>query len=67
VAYLTGNPRTKKQAKEMLARGETEPYQPGIGVIPRDGTVALEGPHYPEAHRWYANGVMKNGELVRIR
>lgn len=31
------------------------------------GTVFLEGPHYPEPHRWYAQGEMKDGVLIKVK
>ena len=35
--------------------------------VPRDGKVYLEGPHYPEPHRWYAEAWLKDGEVIRVR
>ncbi len=68
MAYVSPNYKTKKALKEALASGvSVRVYQPGLGTIPRDGSVSLEGPHYPEPHRWYAEGVMENGKLVKIR
>jgi hypothetical protein len=31
------------------------------------GTAALEGPHYPEAHRWYAEATLVNGIVVKVK
>ena len=44
-------------------------YQPGPFATdePINGTVALEGPHYPQPHRWYAEGFAVNGILVRVK
>jgi len=68
VAYVIPNYKTKKALEEALARGvNVEVFQPGLGTVPWDGTVSLEGPHYPEPHRWYACGVMKDGKLVKVR
>lgn len=65
--YASGNPKTKKQLKEWIQSGrEVEVFQPGLGEVPRDGRITLEGPHYPEPHRWYATGVMKDGKLVKV-
>jgi superfamily II RNA helicase len=33
----------------------------------RDGGIALEGPHYPEPHRWYASGECKDGMLIALK
>lgn len=70
--YTDRNFRTKKAIKEAIAAGQRiTVYQPNGDltgtVAPRDGTVYLEGPHYPEPHRWYAQGTMKDGVLVAIK
>lgn len=69
--YTSINFRTKKQLKEALAAGTfVDIYQPGgffPTVIPENGTVTLEGPHYPEPHRWYATGIIKDGKLVAVK
>lgn len=68
MAYVRPNYKTKKALKEALARGEkVEVFQPGLGTVPRDGYVALEGPHYPEPHRWWACGMMEGGRLVKAK
>jgi hypothetical protein len=35
--------------------------------VPENGTVYLEGPHYPEPHKWYAQGTMVNGKLTKVK
>jgi hypothetical protein len=53
----------------LMARPITV-YQPNgdlTGVsAPLNGRVTIEGPHYPEPHRWYANAVLENGEVVKV-
>jgi hypothetical protein len=66
MAYVVGNPKTKKAAKEMLTNGGVELFEPGLGRIPADGEVYLEGPHYPEPHRWYATAKIVGGKVVKI-
>jgi len=66
--YVYPNFKTKKQLREALAAGQAvSVYQPGLGTVPTDGTVTLEGPHYPEPHRWYAQGTMRGGRLVGVK
>ena len=68
--YTSPNFKTKKALKEALARGErVRFFQPGPfgGNEPRDGTVSLEGPHYPEPHKWYARAIAKDGFIVSIK
>ena len=31
-----------------------------------NGKVYLEGPHYPEPHRWYAVGIAQDGRLISL-
>jgi hypothetical protein len=68
MAYTTKNYKTKKALKEDVAAGiRVTVFQPGLGTVPENGTVALEGPHYPAAHSWYAEGTMKDGVLVKVK
>ena len=67
--YTVKNYRTKKALREAVAGGEqVDNYQPG-GFFPaqRDGTVYLEGPHYPQAHTWYAQAVVKDGIIQSVK
>lgn len=69
MAYTRTNYRTKKALKEALAAGETvEVFQPGpFGPDVADGSTLLEGPHYPEPHRWYASATVENGRAVKVK
>jgi hypothetical protein len=42
-------------------------FCPGVGSVPENGRVTLEGPWYPEPHKWYAQGTMKGGKLVSVK
>ena len=57
MAYATGNPQTKKKLKELVADGiKIKIFQPG-GLFPMKAgpnQTAVEGPHSPEPHKWYA-------------
>jgi len=67
--YTIENFKTKKALKEAVKRGDSvEVYQPGPfgDNVPRCGSVALEGPHYPEPHRWYASATLENGLVVKV-
>lgn len=69
--YVSGNPPTKAAIKRDLKAGKTfNVFQPNnmFGtVVPDNGTVTLEGPHFPKPHRWYGTGTMKDGKLVAIK
>lgn len=68
MSYVSPNYRTKKELKQALANGEiVTVYNHGLGNVPTDGPVFLEGPHYPKPHTWYAQGVVRCGVLVSVR
>ena len=67
--YTVKNFKTKKAIKEAVANGEEiRVYQPGPfgGNEPTEGKVCIEGPHYPEPHKWYAEATLKNGLVVKV-
>ncbi len=67
--YTSKNFRTKKALKEAVDQGhKISYYQPGPfgGNEPRDGTIYLEGPHYPEPHKWYAKALVRDGLIVKV-
>ena len=68
--YAIKNYTSKKSIKEQIAlHGHAGGiFNPGLfGEGPRDGTVTLEGPHYPKPHRWYGTATMKDGKIVAIK
>ncbi len=68
MTYVHPNFKTKKALKQAVKDGEhINVYQPGLGSIPINGTVYLEGPHYPKPHTWYAEGTMQNGALITVK
>jgi hypothetical protein len=69
MAYVVGNPKTKKLLKEWIKSDkDVQVFQPGrFGGDLLNGSVALEGPQYPEAHRWYAEGTLKDGRLIKVK
>ena len=66
--YVTPNCKTKKELKERVARGEhVTVFAPGLVSPPVNGSCAVEGPHYPEPHRWYASVTIENGVVTKVR
>jgi hypothetical protein len=68
--YTVKNFKTKKQLKEAVAAGElVQVYQPGPfnKGIEQQGSFCVEGPHYPECHRWYAGVTVEGGRVVKVR
>ena len=66
--YTVHNYKTKKAVREAVQAGErVAVYQPGglFPVVP--GKNAVEGPHYPAPHAWYASAVIADGVIVKIK
>ena len=71
MAYTHTNFKSKNALKDAVAAGERVTiYQPGPFASPRNqpenGEAFLEGPHYPEPHRWYAQVLMKDGIVAKV-
>lgn len=66
MAYTVTNFKSKKALRTALEAGEVvRVFQPGpFGPVVRDGLTVLEGPHFPEPHRWYAQATIKDGQVV---
>lgn len=67
--YTDRNFKTKKALKDAFKSGEKiGVYQPG-GIFPSqtDGQVALEGPHSPAPHTWYASATIKDGIITKVK
>ncbi len=68
--YVLPNFKTKKALKEAVARGEhVSIFQPGSfsGSEPKNGSLAVEGPHYPKPHTWYAEVTITNGKITKVK
>ena len=68
--YTHENFRTKKELKTAVAEGrKITYYQPGPfgDNEPKDGKIYIEGPHYPQPHKWYAECTVKDGFIVKVR
>jgi len=65
--YTERNFKSKKALKEAVASGEEiGTFSPSIFPPKRNGTITLEGPHYPEPHRWYAQArVDEDGIIIK--
>jgi len=68
MAYTSTNFPSKKALKTALAEGKlVTVFSPGPFPVKSAGWVALEGPHYPKPHTWYAEGFLENGVLVKVK
>lgn len=66
--YTVTNYKSKKALKDAVAQGaKVRIFAPGLGTPKDNGTEFLEGPHYPEPHKWYAQVEMKDGYVVKVK
>ena len=66
--YVSPNFHTKKQLKEAVKAGKkVSVFSPGPFPCKTNGTEFIEGPHYPEPHRWYAQVTVENGYVTAVK
>ena len=66
--YTTRNFKTKRELKSAVESGaRLGVYAPGLGTPPDNGECAVEGPHYPQSHAWYATVTLKDGIIVKVK
>jgi hypothetical protein len=66
--YASRNFKSKKQFKEAVQAGEKVTlWSPGMGTPPVNGSTCVEGPHYPEPHRWYATVTVVGGIVTKVK
>lgn len=67
MAYVSPNFRSKKALREAVKVSKrVTVFSPGPFPVASEGKVAVEGPHYPEPHRWYATVIVKNGQVLKV-
>jgi hypothetical protein len=67
--YTEKNYQTKKELKQAVKDGkEVRYFQPGPfgGNPPQNGTFCVEGPQYPQAHKFYATCKAIDGIIVKV-
>jgi len=68
--YTDKNFKTKKDLKTAVAEGKKiSVYQPNNMMNtpdPKEGTVSVEGPHYPQPHKWSARVTLKDGFIIKV-
>ena len=68
MAYTNTNFKTKKEFKQAVAEGKKIGiHSPGPWPVPDNGEVSIEGPHYPQPHRWYATATLVDGIVVKVK
>lgn len=68
MAYANINFKTKKAFKEAVKAGKkVSLWSPGPFSPATDGREVVEGPWYPEPHRWYAAVKIRNGIVEEVK
>lgn len=68
MAYVNPNFATKKALKEaVLAGQQVRVWSPGLFPCTTNGTEYIEGPHYPQPHKWYAEVRVENGIVKGVK
>lgn len=70
MAYTSINFKSKKDLKQAITDGKKVTcFQPGLGpdLSNYTGQVTLEGPRYPEPHKWYARATLENGAITKVK
>ena len=68
MSYVEPNYPSKKKFKEAVLLGvKHHTYNPsGMYPTPQHGSDVIEGPHYPQPHRWYAAVTVEDGIVVKV-
>jgi len=65
--YVSPNFKSKKALKEAVAAGQTVTvFSPGPFPCNQNGRESVEGPHFPEPHRWYATVRVVDGYVKKV-
>jgi hypothetical protein len=67
MAYVSPNFKTKKALKNAVKKGiSVTVYSPGPFLATENGEEFIEGPHFPEPHRWYAKVLVEHWRVVKV-
>ena len=65
--YVRPNFKHKRELKEAVKAGRlVSVFSPGPFPAPTNGRCAVEGPHYPKPHTWYASVEVKDGYVTKV-
>jgi hypothetical protein len=66
--YTNENFKSKKALKEAVAAGKAVTlFAPGYGAPVDNGIEYVSGPHFPKPHTWYAEVVVKDGLVIKVK
>lgn len=65
--YVDPNFPSKTSLKTAVKLGKTVMvFSPGPFPCQQNGIEYVEGPHYPQPHKWYAKVQVENGKVVKV-
>jgi hypothetical protein len=69
MSYVYQNYKSKKEFIAAVKAGvKHSTYNPsGLFEPTQNGSDVIEGPHYPQPHRWYARVKVENGIVVSAK
>ena len=71
MAYVTPNFKSKAAMKRAVLAGETVRVFSNSAFVKdadiQNGLVHIEGPHFPEPHKFYTNVEVKDGKVVAVK
>lgn len=69
MAYVDPNYKTKKEFITAVKAGKLHTTYNPSGMFPtcQNGNDVIEGPHYPQAHKWYATAHVQNGIVTTAK
>jgi hypothetical protein len=69
MSYIDPNYKSKKEFIAAVKSGiKHQTYNPsGMFPTPQEGNDVIEGPHYPQPHKWYAQVKVENGIVVSAK
>jgi hypothetical protein len=70
--YAFPNFPSKKALKEALSKNQTVLLEDQSFINPKNfqnftGRTCICGPHFPAAHKWYAEIDVKDGKIVKVQ
>jgi hypothetical protein len=72
MAYTDVNFKSKKALREAVVAGQQIAVNHGLFLAENSADqklsadLSVEGPHYPQAHTWYARVRVANGYIVKV-
>lgn len=65
--YVSPNFKSKKELKQAVKEGrKVSVFSPGPFPAKSNGREFVEGPHFPEPHRWYAQVEVAHGFVTKV-